>query len=110
MNTGEALVALGARPEQGEGMVSGDVMNTGARLQAAAPPGGVLVGEATYRATERVIDYREAAADRGEGQVRAAVGLGRGRAAGELRDRPVRDGRGAAGRAATASWTCWQAR
>jgi class 3 adenylate cyclase len=61
VNTGEALVALGARPEQGEGMVSGDVMNTGARLQSAAPPGGVLVGEATYRATERVIDYREAA-------------------------------------------------
>jgi class 3 adenylate cyclase len=60
VNTGEALVALGARPEQGEGMVSGDVMNTGARLQSAAPPGGVLVGEATYRATERVIDYREA--------------------------------------------------
>jgi class 3 adenylate cyclase/tetratricopeptide (TPR) repeat protein len=61
VNTGEALVALGARPEQGEGMVSGDVMNTGARLQSAAPPGGVLVGDATYRATERVIDYREAA-------------------------------------------------
>ncbi len=37
VNTGEALVALGARPEQGEAMVSGDVMNTGARLQAAAP-------------------------------------------------------------------------
>ena len=58
VNTGEALVALAARPEQGEAMVSGDVMNTGARLQAAAPVGGVLVGEATYRATERVIDYR----------------------------------------------------
>jgi tetratricopeptide (TPR) repeat protein len=40
-------------------MVSGDVMNTGARLQAAAPVGGVLVGEATHRATDRVIDYRE---------------------------------------------------
>ena len=49
-------------------MVSGDVMNTGARLQAAAPPGGVLVGEATYRATERVIDYAEARAGRGEGE------------------------------------------
>jgi len=57
--TGEALVALDARPELGEGMVSGDVMNTGARLQAAAPPGGVLVGETTYRATERAIEYRD---------------------------------------------------
>src|SRR5919108_2110641 len=58
VNTGEALVALGARPELGEAMVAGDVMNTGARLQAAAPPGHVLVAEATYRATERAIEYR----------------------------------------------------
>src|ERR687891_1758454 len=28
VNTGEALVSLGARPEQGEGMVAGDVVNT----------------------------------------------------------------------------------
>src|SRR6059058_1917857 len=32
VNTGEALVALGARPVEGEGMVSGDVVNTTARL------------------------------------------------------------------------------
>ena len=60
VNTGEALVSLGARPEHGETMVSGDVINTGARLQAAAPVGAVLVGEQTYHATERVIEYREA--------------------------------------------------
>jgi class 3 adenylate cyclase/tetratricopeptide (TPR) repeat protein len=57
VNTGEALVALDARPERGEGLVAGDVMNTGARLQSAAPPGGILVGEYTYRATERAIEY-----------------------------------------------------
>ena len=33
VNTGEALVALEARPGAGEGMVSGDVINTAARLQ-----------------------------------------------------------------------------
>src|ERR671915_1521293 len=33
VNTGEALVTLGVRPEQGEGMVAGDVVNTAARLQ-----------------------------------------------------------------------------
>ena len=55
--TGEALVALDADPRSGEGLAAGDVMNTGARLQAAAPPGGVLVGETTYRATRHVIDY-----------------------------------------------------
>jgi class 3 adenylate cyclase/tetratricopeptide (TPR) repeat protein len=59
VHTGEALVNVGARPELGEAMVAGDVMNTGARLQAAAPPGGVLVGEQTFWATERMIEYRE---------------------------------------------------
>jgi class 3 adenylate cyclase/tetratricopeptide (TPR) repeat protein len=58
VNTGEALVALGARPEQGEGMASGDVVNTAARLQAAAPTDGILVGETTQRATKQWIDYR----------------------------------------------------
>ena len=32
-------------------MVAGDVVNTAARMQAAAPVNGVLVGETTYRAT-----------------------------------------------------------
>ena len=58
VNTGEALVSLGARPSEGEGMASGDVVNTTARLQSAAPVDGILVGEQTYRATERVIEYR----------------------------------------------------
>src|SRR5207245_5856032 len=60
VNTGEALVSLGARPSEGEGIASGDVVNTAARLQAAAPVDGILVGEATYRATRHVIEYREA--------------------------------------------------
>ncbi|HET7677860.1 MAG TPA: AAA family ATPase [Candidatus Limnocylindrales bacterium] len=59
ITTGEALVALDARPESGEGMASGDVVNTAARLQAAAPVDGILVDEATYRATQRAIDYRD---------------------------------------------------
>ena len=60
VNTGEALVALGREPGEGDAMVSGDVVNTAARLQGAAPVNGILVGEATYRATRHVIDYREA--------------------------------------------------
>lgn len=60
VNTGEALVVVDARPSEGEGMASGDVVNTAARLQAAAPVDGILVGEQTYRATERVIEYRAA--------------------------------------------------
>jgi class 3 adenylate cyclase/tetratricopeptide (TPR) repeat protein len=57
VTTGEALVALGVRPEAGEGMVSGDVVNSAARLESAAPVNGILVDEATYRATERLIDF-----------------------------------------------------
>src|SRR5947199_6682181 len=60
VNSGEALVLLGARPGEGEGMATGDVVNTAARLQSAAPVNGVLVGEATYRATRHAIEYREA--------------------------------------------------
>jgi class 3 adenylate cyclase/tetratricopeptide (TPR) repeat protein len=59
VNTGEALVALGARPEEGEGIVTGDVVNTAARLQQDAPVGGVVVGEITYRATRSAIEYEE---------------------------------------------------
>jgi class 3 adenylate cyclase/tetratricopeptide (TPR) repeat protein len=59
INTGEAVVALGARPEEGEGMVTGDVVNTASRLQGAAPVNGIAVSEPTCRATERVFDYEE---------------------------------------------------
>jgi class 3 adenylate cyclase/tetratricopeptide (TPR) repeat protein len=70
ITTGEALVALGARPEAGEGMASGDVVNTAARLQAAAPTGAILVDETTYRATERVIEFEEAPAVEAKGKAR----------------------------------------
>ncbi len=55
--TGEAAVTLGA---QGEGMVAGDLVNTASRVQSAAPPGAVYVGEATRRATEQAIVYEQA--------------------------------------------------
>jgi class 3 adenylate cyclase/tetratricopeptide (TPR) repeat protein len=68
ITTGEALVSLDARPESGEGMASGDIVNTAARLQAAAPVNGILVDETTYRATERPIEHREAAAVEAKGK------------------------------------------
>ena len=58
--TGEALVNLNARPEQGEQLAAGDVLNTASRLQSAAPPDGILVDEATHRLTQDVIEHREA--------------------------------------------------
>jgi class 3 adenylate cyclase/tetratricopeptide (TPR) repeat protein len=57
INTGEAVVAVDARPEQGEGIVTGDVVNTAARIQGAAPVDGVAVSEQTFRATSRLFDY-----------------------------------------------------
>ena len=48
VNTGEAVVSLGARPALGESMVAGDVVNTASRLQSAAPVNGIVVGEETY--------------------------------------------------------------
>ncbi|HXH97606.1 MAG TPA: adenylate/guanylate cyclase domain-containing protein, partial [Gaiellaceae bacterium] len=57
INTGEAVVALGARPELGEGFVTGDVVNTASRLQGAAPVNAVVVSEQTYRQTERIFEY-----------------------------------------------------
>jgi predicted ATPase/class 3 adenylate cyclase len=58
VNTGEALVSVDARADSGEGLVAGDVINTAARVQAAAPVNGILVGERTYAATEQRIEYR----------------------------------------------------
>jgi hypothetical protein len=69
INTGEALVTLGARPEAGETMAAGDVVNTAARLQSAAPVNGVFVGEQAYRATERAIEYREVQPVEAKGKV-----------------------------------------
>ena len=68
VTTGEALVALGARPAEGEGMASGDVVNTAARLQSAAPVNGILVDETTYRATDQKIDYSESEAVTAKGK------------------------------------------
>ena len=55
--TGEAVVALGARPERGEGIAAGDVVNTAARLQSAAPVGSAIVDESTMRAAEGEIAF-----------------------------------------------------
>jgi class 3 adenylate cyclase/tetratricopeptide (TPR) repeat protein len=59
INTGEALVAL-ERGADSEGVV-GDVVNTAARLQGVAPVNGVVVGEATWRATQALFEYEQLA-------------------------------------------------
>ena len=59
VNTGEALVRLGASAGLGERVMSGDAINTASRIQSVAPEMGVAVGLATYEATAPVFDYEE---------------------------------------------------
>ena len=62
-------------------MASGDVVNTAARLQAAAPVNGILVDETTYRATDQMIDVRAPRAPsrrRARSEPVARVGAARG--------------------------------
>jgi class 3 adenylate cyclase/S1-C subfamily serine protease len=59
INTGEVLVRLDVDTASGEGFgfLAGDAVNVAARLQSAAPPMAVAVGEGTHAATERVFAY-----------------------------------------------------
>ena len=71
--TGEALVTLDARPDAGETMATGDVVNTAARLQANAPVNGILVSEKTFQATGESIEFREAEAVSAKGKASPVV-------------------------------------
>ncbi len=55
--TGEAAVTIGATDQ---GMVAGDLVNTAARIQTAAGPGQVFVGDSTRRATDASVVYEDA--------------------------------------------------
>jgi len=55
--TGEAAVTIGAT---NQGMVAGDIVNTASRIQSAAQPGTVLVGEATQRSASGAIVFEAA--------------------------------------------------
>ena len=59
VNTGEVYARLGVDPASGQTFVTGDVINTAARLQTVAPPMGVAVGGLTQRLTARFIEYAE---------------------------------------------------
>ncbi|MBA2451176.1 MAG: AAA family ATPase, partial [Chloroflexi bacterium] len=59
INTGEVMAGLVGPEERCDYTVMGDTTNTAARLMSAAPTGSVLVGEETYRATRRLVRYRD---------------------------------------------------
>ena len=68
VNTGEALVRLDVDPASGRGFLTGDAVNVAARLEAAAPPGGVAVGAITHELSERAIVYEELPAVQAKGK------------------------------------------
>ncbi len=59
VNTGEALARLDVQTDSGHGFLAGDAVNTAARLQAAAPPMGALVGRTTHELTDGIFECRE---------------------------------------------------
>jgi class 3 adenylate cyclase/tetratricopeptide (TPR) repeat protein len=59
VNTGEAMVEKDAKSGSAQGLAHGDVVNTASRLQTGAPPGALVVGSETYRATRQAIAYEQ---------------------------------------------------
>jgi len=57
VNTGEVIFARVGPDSRREMTVMGDVVNTASRLQGAAAPGAILVGEETHAASARAISY-----------------------------------------------------
>ena len=59
---------LGARPSEGEWSAAGDVLNTAARIQSAAPTDGILVSRTTYLATKDSFVFNAAEAIQAKGK------------------------------------------
>jgi class 3 adenylate cyclase/tetratricopeptide (TPR) repeat protein len=59
IDAGEVLTDLERVAGPRDRMLTGDAVNTAARLQSAAPPGGVLVGRAVLDATRGSFSFRE---------------------------------------------------
>jgi class 3 adenylate cyclase/tetratricopeptide (TPR) repeat protein len=61
IEAGDVLVDLERAAGPRDRMLTGDAVNTAARLEAAADPNHVVVGPAVYASTKAVIDYLELA-------------------------------------------------
>ncbi|MGE5460915.1 MAG: ATP-binding protein [Solirubrobacterales bacterium] len=59
VEAGEVLVDVERAAGPRDRMLTGDAVNTAARLQAAAEPGHIVVGPGVYASTKDVIEYRE---------------------------------------------------
>ena len=59
IEAGEVLVDVERASGRRDRMLTGDAVNTAARLQTAAEPGHIVVGPGVYASTKDVIEYRE---------------------------------------------------
>ncbi|HEX6329712.1 MAG TPA: AAA family ATPase, partial [Actinomycetota bacterium] len=59
IEAGEVLVDVERASGPRDRMLTGDAVNTAARLQTAADPGQIVVGPSVYASTKDVIEYRE---------------------------------------------------
>jgi class 3 adenylate cyclase/tetratricopeptide (TPR) repeat protein len=59
IDAGEVLVDLERASGSRDRMLTGDAVNTAARLQAAAEPSQVVVGAGVYASTKDIMEYRE---------------------------------------------------
>ncbi len=58
VESGEVLVDMERASGPRDRMLTGDAVNTAARLQTAAEPGQIVVGPSVYASTKDVIEYR----------------------------------------------------
>ena len=72
VNTGEVVAG---DPTAGQRLVTGDAVNVAARLEQAAPPNEILIGEMTYRLVRDAVEVRAGRAVDAERQGKAAAGL-----------------------------------
>jgi class 3 adenylate cyclase/tetratricopeptide (TPR) repeat protein len=70
INTGEVIAG---DPSSGQTLVTGDPVNTAARLEQSAPPGSVLIGESTYRLVTGEVDVERIEPVAAKGKTAAVV-------------------------------------
>lgn len=59
IQTGEAVVRVGDERTAEEGLATGDILNMAARLEGVAVPGGIAVGDPTYRLTAGEFEWQD---------------------------------------------------
>jgi class 3 adenylate cyclase len=86
INTGDVVVG---QPREGSSFVTGDAVNVAARLEQAAAPGEILVGERTVAAARGAFEFDEPAAIKAKGKSEGIVARRLVRALSLMRPRGV---------------------